>query len=105
MAQENIHPAEIPNYIQTLQFEAQQLKAENENLKGMSIVFEKFYNVEWTLDDVARHHGIHKETVRRYVKAGLIPTHPKTTDGKIFIRASIGMQLDFELLRKQYRAL
>lgn len=105
MKQETILLSEIPNHINGILFENRQLKAENEDLKSKSILFDKYHGKAWTTKMVAELHDIHEATVRKYVKAGIIITHPKSTDAKILIRASVAMQLDFDQLRKQYRAL
>lgn len=60
---------------------------------------EKFYCKSLTTDIVAKMHDVSKATVIKYVKLGLIPIHPNSTDGKILIRASDGITLDFDDLK------
>ena len=62
---------------------------------------ERFYSKSLTADVVAKLHSVTKPTVLKYVKMGLIPKHPDSTDGKTLIRASDAMVLDFDELQKQ----
>lgn len=64
---------------------------------------EKFYAVPLSVEVVAKLHGVSAYLVRRYVKLGLIPTHPGSTDAKIVIRGSTALLLDFEKMREQAR--
>ena len=62
---------------------------------------ERFYSKSLTVDVVAKLHSVTKPTVLKYVKMGLIPKHPDSTDGEILIRASDAMILDFDELQKK----
>ncbi len=61
---------------------------------------EKFYAVPLGVDVVAKLHNVSPYLVRRYVKLGLIPIHPSSTDAKIIIRGSDALLLDFGKLRE-----
>ena len=60
---------------------------------------DKFYAVALPVEIVAKLHSVSPYLVRRYVKMGLIPTHPGSTDAKILVRASDALLLDFCKLR------
>ena len=66
---------------------------------------EKFYPVPLGVDVVAKLHGVSAYLVRRYVKLGLIPTHPGSSDAKIVIRGSTALLLDFDKLREQAKSI
>ena len=66
---------------------------------------EKFYAVPLGVDVVARLHNVSAYLVRRYVKLGLIPTHPSSTDAKIIIRGSDALLLDFNELREKAKSM
>lgn len=105
MKQQQILINEVPSIIQSILFENEKLKEENKEYRSKVINYDKFYTVPLTTKAVAELHDVHEATVRKYVKLKLIPTHPKSTDAKILIRASTAMQLDFELLKKQSHSL
>ena len=66
---------------------------------------DKFYPVPLGADVVAKLHGVSAYLVRKYVKMGLIPTHPGSTDAKIQIRGSIALLLDFDKMREQAKMM
>lgn len=73
-----------------------------ERLKSKS---ERFYCKALTADFVAKYHDVSKPTVLKYVKLGLIPTHPNSKDGRILIRASDNITLDFFELQHKSKYL
>lgn len=96
-----LYPADIPGYIQRLQSDNRMLSEKIVDLEGRNVIYEKFYNVALTTSEVAKLHGYNEATVRKYVKLGLIPLHPQSSDKKILIRASVALVLDFDHLRRQ----
>lgn len=77
------------------------LEKENEELKTNSCDCRRFYNTALSTIVVAQLHNVSPELVRKYVKCGLIPTHPMSSDAKVLIRASDALLLDFvEMKRK-----
>ncbi len=66
---------------------------------------EKFYAVPLGVDVVAKLHNVSAYLVRRYVKLGLIPVHPGSTDAKIIIRGSDALLLDFNKMRNEAKYL
>lgn len=75
----------------------EELKYQREN----TILVDKFYNVGLTTDVVAALHSVSAALVRKYIKEGLIETHPQSTDAKILVRASDALTLDFKAMKKQ----
>lgn len=61
---------------------------------------DKFYAVPLPVETVAKLHSVSCYLVRKYVKLGLIPTHPGSTDAKILIRGSDALLLDFNKMRE-----
>ncbi len=90
-------------HIQWMYLENQRLKGELEALKSNSVDASKFYAVAVGMETVATLHGVHPHTVRKYIALGLIEKHPDSTDGKILVRGSVALLLDFSELRKQAR--
>lgn len=81
------------------------LRQENARIMNSYVNVERFDNVPMPVSMVAELHSVSPELVRKYVKKGLIETHPGSTDAKILIRASAALRLDFKELRKLYRIL
>lgn len=79
------------------------LRKENARIMNSYVNVERFDNVPMPVSMVAELHSVSPELVRKYVKKGLIETHPKSTDAKILIRASDALRLDFKELRKIYK--
>jgi len=50
-------------------------------------------------------HNVCVETVREYVHAGFIPTHPDSTSRKILILTTDALLLDFKQLKQKYKEL
>ena len=65
----------------------------------------KFYGTAITVDACARMHNVCVETVREYVHAGFIPTHPDSTSRKILILTTDALLLDFKQLKQKYKEL
>lgn len=105
MKPQQITLSDVPGYIQELQVENEILRGKVVELEPKAVIFDKYYNVEMTTSEVAKLHDIHEATVRKYVNLGLIPTHPKSSDSKMLIRGSIGLTLDFDLLRRKSQLL
>ena len=92
---------QIGEYIAGLETENQKLRTRIER----SVDAKKFYAVRMGLPEVARLHGVDARTVRYYVKAGRIESHPDSTSARMYIRGSVALTLDFKNLRKiSYRA-
>lgn len=89
--------------IQQMQAENIRLTDENARLKANTIDASRFYAAALTVEAVAALHGVHPETVRKYVGMGLIDKHPDSTDGKILIRASDALLLNFKELKRKSR--
>lgn len=66
---------------------------------------ERFYAVPLGIETVAKLHNVSAYLVRKYVKLGLIPVHPSSTDAKIIIRGSDALVLDFVKLRQEAKNL
>ena len=81
------------------------LEEENEYLRAHGVNIDKFYAKTMTVEMVAYLHDVHPNTVRKYINCGLIPKHPNSTNGKILIRASDGLTLDFDELRRKSKKL
>lgn len=66
----------------------------------------KFYAVAFGVEEVSRMHDVSPYLVREYVRMGLIPQHPRSSQAKILVRLSDALTLDFNALReraKEYR--
>ena len=83
--------------------ECQTLRAENERLKQSSINADRFYSAMLSTEEVGRLHGVSKDTVLNYVKRGLIEKAPDSTDGKVRIRASVALMLDFGKMKDKLK--
>ena len=80
-----------------------QLKEEVGSLIEFRENANKFYGLKMPVEMVALLHDVNKVTVRKYVKLGLIETHPESSDAKIIIRASVALTLDFTKLKRDGR--
>lgn len=89
--------------IQQIQAENIRLKEEIARLKSSMIDASRFYAAALTVEAVAALHGVHPETVRKYVGLGLIDKHPDSSDAKILIRASDALLLNFKELKRKSR--
>ncbi len=76
------------------------LERENKELRASQVNANRFYAVAFGVDAVAKMHDVSPYLVREYVKMGLIPQHPRSTQAKILIRLSDALLLDFNLLRE-----
>lgn len=97
--------AEVLGSIQELAFENEKVKEEIEYLKAHCANVDRFYAKTMSVELVAYLHDVHPNTVRKYVNCGLIEKHPSSTQGKIKIRASEALTLDFGELRKKSKVL
>ena len=82
------------------------LEQENERLRASQVNASRFYTVAFGVEAVSKMHDVSPYLVREYVKMGLIPQHPRSTQAKILIRLSDALLLDFNVLReaaKDYR--
>ena len=96
---------DIMRSIQALSIENEELERENERLKKCCINIDKFHARTFTVEQLAYLHDVHPNTIRKYIKCGLIPKHPNSSNGKILIRVSDGLTLDFEELRRKSKNL
>lgn len=85
----------------TLTDRCSMLETETEDMRAHSCDCRRFYNCALNTGVVAELHSVSQALVRKYVKLGLIPTHPSSSDGKIMIRASDALTLDFSELKRQ----
>ncbi len=90
-------------HIQWMYLENQRLKGELEALKSNSVDASKFYAVAVGVETIATLHGVHADTVRKYISLGLIDKHPDSSDSKVLVRGSVVLLLDFSELRRQAR--
>ena len=65
---------------------------------------EKFYAVAFGVEAVSKIHDVSPYLVREYVKMGLIPQHPRSSQSKILIRLSDALLLDFNRLREEAKS-
>lgn len=91
----------LSNENRTLTDRCSLLETETENLRSNSCDCRRFYNCALNTVVVAELHSVSQALVRKYVKLGLIPTHPSSSDGKIMIRASDALTLDFSELKRR----
>lgn len=77
------------------------LEKENSEMRANSCDCRRFYNTALSTIVVAQLHSVSPELVRKYVRCGLIPTHPMSSDAKVLIRASDALLLDFVEMKKQ----
>lgn len=66
---------------------------------------DKFYDSALNTDAVASLHGVSPSVVRKYMKLGLIEPHPMSSEGKLLIRGSVALLLDFCQLKKKAKFL
>lgn len=83
--------------------ENESLKREIEMMKSRMVNVDKFYNVPLTSEMVARLHSVSQSIVQKYVRYGLIPTHPLSSDSKILVRATDALLLDFAKMKRQLK--
>lgn len=95
--------ASIVREVVELVHENQALRAENERLKQSSVNADRFYSAMLSTEEVGRLHGVNKATVLNYVKRGLIEKAPDSTDGKVWIRASVALMLDFGKMKEKLK--
>lgn len=77
------------------------LERENEKLRASQVNASRFYAVAFGVNVVSKMHDVSPYLVREYVKMGLIPQHPRSTQAKILIRLSDALLLDFNMLREE----
>lgn len=75
-----------------------------EAVAGM-VPVDKFYDTALTTEMVGVLHGVSAGIVRRYIKYGLIPLHPMSTDAKLLVRGSVALSLDFDEIRRKAKFL
>lgn len=83
--------------------ENNRLKEELDLIRRTTVNVDRFYNVTLSTEEVARLHSVSRSTVLHYVNAGLIEKHPSSGDGKVLIRASDALLLDFSEMKKQLK--
>lgn len=98
----NIQNAPVIQQVISLLSDNEILRLENERLRNSSVDSAKFYNCALSTETVASLHSVSPALVRKYVAAGLIETHPRSTDSKILIRGSVALSLDFRELKTRY---
>ena len=96
---------EVIGVIQDLDYDNKKLVEKVEYLETHCANVDKFYAKTMSVELVAYLHDVHVNTVRKYVNCGLIEKHPSSSNGKIFIRASEAMTLDFQELRRKSKVL
>lgn len=96
---------ELIGSIQDLDYDNKRLAEKVEYLESHCVNVDKFYAKTMSVDLVAYMHDVHPNTVRKYVNCGLIEKHPSSSNGKIFIRASEALTLDFSELRRKSKVL
>lgn len=101
----HIDSTKIGLYIQQLEFAVSNLEATVTRMKKECFDPKKFYGTAITADACARMHSVCAVTVREYVHAGLIPTHPDSTSRKILIFTIDALLLDFKQLKQKYKEL
>ena len=102
---ERLSTMQIIGVIQDMDYSNKKLEEENEYLRAHGVNIDKFYAKTMTVEMVAYLHDVHPNTVRKYINCGLIPKHPNSTNGKILIRASDRLTLDFDELRRKSKKL
>ena len=100
-----IDSTKISLYVQKLEFTVRNLEATVARMKQECFDPQKFYGTAITVDACARMHNVCVETVREYVHAGFIPTHPDSTSRKILILTIDALLLDFKQLKRKYKEL
>lgn len=85
--------------------EYESVRANLESVRESTISVDKFYNVALTTDVVANLHSVSSALVRKYIKLGLIDTHPLSSDSKLLVRASDALVIDFKELKSKAKAL
>ena len=81
------------------------LEQENKELRASQVNANRFYAVAFGVEAVSKMHDVSPYLVREYVKLGLIPQHPRSTQARILIRMSDALLLDFNQLREQAKSL
>lgn len=81
------------------------LREEIKYVKAHSANIDRFYAKTLTVEMVAYLHDVHPNTVRKYINCGLIEKHPNSSPGKMLIRASEALTLDFDELRRRHKKL
>ena len=81
------------------------LEQENKELRASQVNANRFYTVAFGVEAVSKMHDVSPYLVREYVKLGLIPQHPRSTQARILIRMSDALLLDFNQLREQAKSL
>ena len=99
----HIDSTKISLYVQQLEFTVRNLEATVARMKQECFDPQKFYGT--AVDACARMHNVCVETVREYVHAGFIPTHPDSTSRKILILTTDALLLDFKQLKRKYKEL
>lgn len=103
--EDGVKVAEIIGAIQDMDYTNSKLLDEIEYLRKNHVNLDKMYTKTMTVEMVAYLHDVHQNTVRKYVNCGLIEKHPTSSHGKILIRASEALTLDFSELRKKSKVL
>lgn len=77
------------------------LERENKELRESRYDANRFYAVAFGVETVSKMHDVSPYLIREYVKLGLIPQHPRSSQAKILIRMSDALLLDFNQLRER----
>lgn len=102
---ERLSTTQIIGVIQDMDYTNKKLEEENEYLRSHGVNIDKFYAKTMTVEMVAYLHDVHPNTVRKYINCGMILKHPSSTSGKILIRASDALTLDFNEMRRRSKNL
>lgn len=79
--------------------ELEAARAENREMRANMVDARQFYNAPLTTRMVADLHGVTPALVRKYIEAGYIPLHPLSSSGKLLVRGSDALTLDFKRMR------
>ena len=99
----NVDAIKLLNDVGQVLTEITRLKAKCEELENNSVEVAKFYNVLVTPSLIAKMYSVSKPTVIAYVRLGMIPMHPDSSDNMTLIRLSDALMLDFGKMRKGVR--
>lgn len=82
-----------------------ELKETMRTIDEIKQLAQRYYAKVLTVPVIAFLNDVNEDTVRKYIKLGLIPLHPKSTDSKLLVRASDAIVLDFTEMKKQSKTV
>ena len=103
MNNQNLSASRVFEYISTLEESKKSLELELQRVKENSINASDFDKSYLTVESVALMHNVTTQTVRKYIRYGVIDEHPNSMPSKVLIRTSDALRINFKELKRNLK--